>query len=70
MKKYLAMLLCTTALLLNAATPALAANQQYPISVESFMEGDSPQIRKVYQLSLTDDPSTIPTGDFERDGRL
>ena len=70
MKKYLAMLLCTTALLLNATMPALAANQQYPISVESFMEGDNPQIRKVYQLSLTDDPSTIPTGDFERDGRL
>ena len=70
MKKYLAMLLCTAALLLNAAMPALAANQQYPISVESFMEGDNPQIRKVYQLSLTDDPSTIPTGDFERDGRL
>ena len=34
------------------------------------MEGDSPRIKKVYQLSLADDPSQIPTEDFERDGRL
>lgn len=56
-----------------AAVPALAAEtaaQQYPISVEEYMEGDSPRIKKVYQLSLNEDPASIPTGDFERDGRL
>ena len=42
----------------------------YPISVDEYMEGDSPRIKKVYQLSLADDPSQIPTEDFERDGRL
>lgn len=56
-----------------AAVPALAAEtaaQQYPISVEEYMEGDSPRIKKVYQLALNEDPASIPTGDFERDGRL
>lgn len=55
------------------AVPALAAEtaaQQYPISVEEYMEGDSPRIKKVYQLALNEDPASIPTGDFERDGRL
>lgn len=55
------------------AVPALAAEaaaQQYPVSVEEYMEGDSPRIKKVYQLSLNEDPASIPTGDFERDGRL
>ena len=54
-----------------AAVPALAAGQeQYPIEVQEYMEGDSPRIKKVYQLSLNEDPAGIPTGDFERDGRL
>lgn len=54
-----------------AAVPALAAGQeQYPIEVQEYMEGDSPHIKKVYQLSLNEDPAGIPTGDFERDGRL
>ena len=71
MKRRIAALLCTAvALLSTAAPPALAAGQHYPISVETYMEGDNPRIRKIYQLSLTDDPSAIPTGDFERDGRL
>ena len=55
MKKRIAMLLCTA---------ALAAERYYPSSVETCMEGDSPRIRKVYQLSLADDPAGIPTGDF------
>lgn len=66
---------CLTALILCTATaPALAAGtaaqQQYPVSVEEYMEGDSPRIKKVYQLSLNEDPADIPTEDFERDGRL
>ena len=63
---------CLAALtLFAAAVPALAAGQeQYPIEVQEYMEGDSPRIKKVYQLSLNEDPAGIPTGDFERDGRL
>ena len=63
---------CLAALALcAAAVPALAAGQeQYPIEVQEYMEGDNPRIKKVYQLSLNDDPAGIPTGDFERDGRL
>lgn len=61
---------CLAALTLcAAAVPALAAGQ-YPIEVQEYLEGDSPRIKKVYQLSLNEDPAGIPTGDFERDGRL
>ena len=44
----------------------------YPISVEEYTYGDFDELRiqKVYQLSLDDDPSLIPTEDFERNGRL
>lgn len=60
-----------TLTLCAAAVPALAAGQeQYPIEVQEYMEGDNPRIKKVYQLSLNEDPAGIPTGDFERDGRL
>ena len=67
--------MCALTLILAAAVPALAAEPEqsasyYPTSVEEYMEGDSPRIKKVYQLSLADDPSQIPTEDFERDGRL
>ncbi len=41
----------------------------YPISVEEYAEAGETRIRKVYQLSLSDDPSLIPTGSFTRDGR-
>lgn len=63
---------CLAALTLcAAAVPAMAAGtEQYPIEVQEYMEGDNPRIRKVYQLSLNEDPAGIPTGDFERDGRL
>lgn len=42
----------------------------YPISVEEYTYGvlDELRVKKVYQLSLSDDPSLIPTGDFERNG--
>jgi len=38
--------------------------------VESYTAGDfdQPRIRKVYQLSLSDDPAGIPTDDFEEYG--
>lgn len=44
----------------------------YPVKVEEYTSGplDELRIDKVYQLSLGDDPSGIPTGDFERNGRL
>ena len=69
MKQRIAALLCTAALAVGAAAPqALAVERHYPTSVETYLEGDSPRIRKVYQLSLADDPAGIPTGEFERDG--
>lgn len=73
MKSRTTMLLCTIVLLLGIAVPpALAAGgPYYPISVEEYTAGslDEPRISKVYQLSLADDPSGIPTEDFVRDGR-
>lgn len=71
--------LCALALVMAGSTAALAAEapgdqsiSYYPISVEEYTHGDlgEPRINKVYQLSLSDDPSQIPTGDFERDGRV
>ena len=71
MKKKLAALMCAAILMLSfTALPSLAAGQQYPVSVEAYADGDTPYVRKVYQLALSEDPASIPTGDFERDGRL
>ena len=78
--KHILTALCALALLMAGCTPALAAEtpdpepeqgRYYPISVEEYTYGslDEPRISKVYQLSLSDDPSLIPTGDFERGGR-
>ena len=72
MKKRIAMLLCAlTAVMIAAALPAMAENRYYPVSVEEYTYGpmDEVRINKVYQLSLSDDPSGIPTGSFDRDGR-
>lgn len=72
MKKRMAMLLCALCALVSATTlPALAAEQHYPVSVEEYTYGplDELRINKVYQLSLSDSPSGIPTEDFERNGR-
>lgn len=41
----------------------------YPVSVEEYSEAGEARIRKIYQLSLSDDPGLIPTGSFTRDGR-
>ena len=45
--------MCALTLILAAAVPALAVEPEqsasyYPTSVEEYMEGDSPRIKKVY----------------------
>lgn len=73
--------LCALAIVVAGSVPALAVDTDanpgqsasyYPISVEEYTYGslDEPRIEKVYQLSLSDDPSGIPTEDFVRGGRL
>ena len=44
----------------------------YPTEVLEYTAGDldEPRISKTYELSPTDDPALIPTGDFERSGRI
>lgn len=51
------------------ALPVHAASF-YPVSVEEYTYGplDELRIDKVYQLSRSDDPKDIPTGDFDRGG--
>ena len=70
-KRRIPILLCVAMLTLcMASPPALAADRSaacyYPIEVESYTAGDfdQPRIRRVYQLSLSDDPAGIPTEDF------
>ena len=69
--------LFTLAIIMTGSVPALAAGEEtstgqsvifYPISVEEYTYGEAeePRINKVYQLSLSDDPSGIPTEDFVR----
>ena len=71
-------ILCALALVMAGSATALAAEapsgqtpSYYPISVEEYTYGDFDELRinKVYQLSLADDPSLIPTEDFTRNGR-
>lgn len=71
MKKRILYLLLALVLVLSLAVPALAAETFYPVSVDEYTAGelDEPRINKVYRLSLSDDPSGIPTDDFVRDGR-
>ena len=67
----LAVIMAGTALPAHAAEPAGTTDASYyPIDVKEYLEGDSHRISKVYQLAISDDPSAIPTQDFERDGRL
>lgn len=69
---------CTPALAAEAPKPSAPPSQEperscyYPVKVEEYTAGplDELRIDKVYQLSLGDDPSGIPTGDFTRNGRL
>jgi hypothetical protein len=67
--------LCAIALMISGSAAAQAAetvsnSSYYPVSVEEYTYGeDEPRINKTYQLSVSDDPSLIPTEDFERNGR-
>ena len=69
---------CTPALAAEAPRLSAPPTQEpergcyYPIKVEEYTAGplDELRIDKVYQLSLGDDPSGIPTEDFTRNGRL
>ena len=62
--------LCLTALLAcSLAIPAMAADVLYPVEVTEYMEGDSSRMKKIYVLAPTDDPSLIPTEDFDREGQ-
>lgn len=74
MKRILTALCALAIVMAGAGLPAHAAEATekeayYPIEVREYLEGDSRRINKVYQLSLLDAPSVIPTGEFERDGR-
>ena len=68
MTKRIVKVLCTAVLTLSlTATPVMASDGPLrPIEVESYTYGplDELRISKVYQLSVTDDPSVIPTEDF------
>lgn len=76
--KRLFTMLCALALVMAGSATAKAGEalsgqtpSYYPISVEEYIYGDfnEPRINKTYQLSLSDDPSLIPTEDFTRNGR-
>ena len=73
MKKRIVMLLCAAVLTLSlTAAPAMASAGPFtPIEVETYTYGpfDEPRVNKVYRLPATDNPSAIPTEDFERGGR-
>ena len=72
MRKRILGLFFAFVLILSMTAPALAKETFYPVSVDEYTAGDFDELRiqKVYQLSLDDDPSLIPTEDFERNGRL
>ena len=63
--------LCAMALMLAMALPVQAAAAEtvavcYPTSITRSEDGG--EIRKIYDLSPTDDPAGIPRSDFEQDG--
>ena len=80
MKRLLSLFLAMLLLSVILVIPGYAADVTevgcdscyYPISVDEYVGGDfdEPRIQKVYQLSLDDDPTKIPTKDFTRNGRL
>ena len=73
MKKQIDMLLYAAVLTLGlAVAPVIASVDPYcPVEVETYTYGpfDELRINKVYRLYVSDDPSAIPTEDFERNGR-
>ena len=60
----------------NTETATIPAQTEhpalYPTEVLEYTAGDFDElrVRKTYELSPTDDPALIPTGDFERSGRV
>lgn len=63
--------LCAMALTLAMALPVQAAAAEtvavcYPTSITRSEDGG--EIRKIYDLSPTDDPAGVPRSDFEQDG--
>ena len=61
------MTLCALLLALTVAAPsALAAGECYPTVVTQSEDGT--EIRKIYDLSSTEDPAGIPRSDFEQNG--
>ena len=73
MKKQIVMLLYAAVLTLGlTVVPVMASADPFcPIEVEMYTYGpfDELRINKVYRLSVSDDPSGIPTEDFEHGGR-
>lgn len=72
MKKRIVTLLYAAVLTLGlAVTPVMASDPFYPVEEETYTYGplDELRINKVYRLSVSDDPSIIPTEDFEHNGR-
>ena len=62
--------LCLAALLAcSLAIPAMAADILYPVEVTEYMEGDSSRLKNIYVRTPADDPSLIPTEDFDREGQ-
>lgn len=69
MKRTASLLLA--ALLICAALPGAALAAELPVlpeTVTEYSEDSARRISKVYILSAEDDPSAIPTADFEREG--
>ena len=67
--------LCITALLSCLLTcPALAADTLlltptlYPTEVNEYASGEEMRLERTYCLSPTDNPASIPVGDFDREG--
>ena len=76
MKRVLTLACMTALFMCVTASPTLAVEAResenqvssYPVSVEEYMSGDTLRIKKVYILSKTEDPASIPTDDFTREG--
>ena len=73
MSKRFTAFLCMAAVLFGLLSPPAHAAQgktYFPVTVDAYTEegSNAPRVKKVYHLSLTDDPAGIPTADFERDG--
>ncbi len=67
----LALALCPAALAaeLEKATAIPAPPSVYPAEVRESEENGVHRIEKVYYLTRRDDPTAIPAGDFDREGR-